>query len=596
MLLRVWQRAWLPLVSRGGTLMIVLLAIGTLPWLSGQDPAWALLRARTADQEATAETLAAIRASLGLDQGPWVLFWHWLTGLFHGDAGVSWVSGRPIMPGMLHALGVSLTLMACALGVALVMAAMLCLPTLWRGMRGQPRLSNGGMAAVMTALPEFLLAALLLMVFAVWWPVCPPFGWKNLHYAVLPALAMGLPAGGMLGRLGSDALASAFSERWLVTWQVAGVRKGPQLRAVIRRALPVFMPQLGLVMIGLTGGAIAVEKVFAIPGLGRATLGAVAAQDMPTVQTGMLLLLSVAIGISLMTSLIRQWCLGRALHHHALPAASAVPTSRTVARVLCWSLTLMLVSMVLFGILRDPYTAGFARLQPPSLALPFGADATGRDLLARLAHGTYTTCTLSLVVVMGCLAIGVLTSLAPRLCAGPIDVTNALPTTLAGLAIAAVYGPSEGGAVAAVMIASWAPLAAHAHSLRHELKAQPYMAMLPVLGVGRVRQITHHLLPAMMAPLLRHAMLRLPGTALALAALGFLGLGPQPPAPEWGLLLADNLPYLERAPWGVLFPALALIMLAVIAVTAASAYGGRTRSNQATQAMACEQCAAAASS
>lgn len=581
---------WLPLLSRGATLIGVLVLIGLLPWLSGRDPAWALLRARSSEQEATVETLAAIRSSLGLDQGPMTLFWHWLMGLMQGDAGNSWVSGHPVLPGMLRAMGVSLTLMSLSLCVALMIALALCVPTLWRGIQGRAHLSSGGTAALLTALPDFLLGSLLLMMFAVWIPWCPPFGWGGLHYAILPALAMGIPAGGMLGRLGSDALAAALSEHWLVTWQAAGVRRGQQLRAVIRRALPVFIPQLGLVMISLTGGAIAVEKIFAIPGLGRATLGAVAAQDMPAVQTGMLLLLLMAVVIGVIASGVRTLCLGRALHHHALPAATVVPRDGQGARVLCWLMVVLLVSMVLFGIGREPYAASFMRLQPPSLALPFGADAMGRDMLARLAHGTLKTCVLALLVVMGCLLIGMFASLMPRLCAGPIEVTNALPATLAGLGIAAVYGPSEGGAVMAVMAVRWAPLAAHALSLRHELSAQPYIAMLPVLGVGRFRQMTHHLLPAMFVPLLRHTMLRLPGTALALAALGFLGLGPQPPAPEWGLLLSDNLPYLERAPWGVLFPSLALVALAVMAVTATSTYGRRTTPLDRSMGTRCEQC------
>jgi peptide/nickel transport system permease protein len=67
----------------------------------------------------------------------------------------------------------------------------------------------------------------------------------------------------------------------------------------------------------------------------------------------------------------------------------------------------------------------------------------------------------------------------------------------------------------------------------------------------------------------RHALLRLPGIALSLAALGFLGLGAQPPSPEWGLLLAENQPYAERAPWAVLAPAAVLALLGALAVTAA---------------------------
>jgi peptide/nickel transport system permease protein len=80
-----------------------------------------------------------------------------------------------------------------------------------------------------------------------------------------------------------------------------------------------------------------------------------------------------------------------------------------------------------------------------------------------------------------------------------------------------------------------------------------------------------YILPAVAQPLVRHAMLRLPGIALALAALGFLGLGPQQPSPEWGLILAEGINYVERAPWAVLAPASALVLASVLAVSLAGA-------------------------
>lgn len=89
----------------------------------------ALLRARSAEQEATPEALAAIRQSLGFDQGPVQLLLHWLSGLLQGDAGNSWISGRPVLPDMIQAAQVSLTLMLMSAVVALLLAAMICLPT-----------------------------------------------------------------------------------------------------------------------------------------------------------------------------------------------------------------------------------------------------------------------------------------------------------------------------------------------------------------------------------------------------------------------------------------------------------------------------------
>lgn len=562
--------ALLPLISRLLTLAAIVVLIGLLPWLSGTDPALSLLRARSGDQEATAETLNAIRLSLGLDQGPWHALAHWLGGLLRGDAGLSWISGLPVLPGMLRATGVSLTLMACSALVALVIALLLCAGTLRRGLQGGTPRPAGFLAAMLTAMPEFLLASLLLITGAVWLPLFPPYGWQGWHYAVLPSLALGLPAGGYLGRIYSDALTGTFGESWITTWSVLGIRRRHTARAVILRSLPGVMPLTGLVLVALTGGAVAVEKVFAIPGIGRATLGAAAAGDLPALQTGVLILLLLASVIGMLAGGARRLLLGRALTLGAVPVpAQAAPAHRQRVWIPLVCLGLLLL-MVLAGYGRDPLSSDYMRLQPPSFGLPFGADAMGRDLLARVAHGTLNTCLQALVVSLICLAIGVIVGAFPRAMTGPTEVTNALPPVIAGLVVAALNGPTATGAIVAVTAVSWAPLAAHTAALVAEIQARPYMKMLPVVGVGAVRRTLFYVLPALSGPLVRHAMLRLPGIALALASLGFLGLGAPPPVPEWGRVLAEGMPYIERAGWSVFAPAAALAVLSVMAVTLSS--------------------------
>ncbi|MDX5627633.1 MULTISPECIES: ABC transporter permease subunit [unclassified Brenneria] len=564
----------IPLFSRLLTLAGIVALIGILPWLSGQDPALALLRARSGDQEATAETLNAIRQALGLDQGPLRLLANWLGGLLRGDAGNSWVSGRPVLPGMLQAAGVSLTLMASAALVAFSLAALLCANTFRQGLRGRIRRSNGLFAAMFTALPEFLLASFLLIVGAVWLQWFPPYGWNGPYYAVLPSLALGIPAGGYLGRIIADALTATFSESWLTTWNVAGIGRRHLALAVLKRTLPSVMPLVGLVLVSLTGGAIAVEKVFAIPGLGRATLGAAAAQDLPALQAGVLILLVIASIAGMAAAGVRWLILGRALNSGAMPVPAE--NQMTASRYAIWLpvvCLLLLIALLIAGLPRDPYTSAFLRLQTPSFALPFGADAMGRDLLARVAHGTLNTCLLAFMVSLACLAIGLLIGLFPRLFIGPVEVTNALPPVIAGLLVAAINGPTAAGAAIAVTAVSWAPLAAHTAALVSEISARPYIRMLPVIGVGPARRSLFYVLPALAGPLFRHAMLRLPGIALALASLGFLGLGAPPPTPEWGRVLAEGMPYIERAFWGVLAPAAALSILSILAVSAANLSG-----------------------
>ncbi|MBP2457638.1 peptide/nickel transport system permease protein [Clavibacter michiganensis] len=550
-------------VAIGGLVALV----GALPWLSGRSPEYTILRARYADLEATPEALASVRAQLGLDRGPLAVSLDWLAGVVRGDLGTSWISGRPVLPGTLDALGVSLTLMAFAVAVAVVVAALLCATALRDATRGRRARGSGALAAALTALPEFVLATALLVVVAVWLRWAPPSGWDGPANAALPAVALGIPAGGLVGRLLADAIRAASAERWVATWAMAGISPARTTLAVLRRALPSVLGQVGLVLVGLTGGAVAVEQVFAIPGIGRATLGAAGSQDVPALQAGVLALLAVAVAAGALADLLRRALLGPALRLGSLPVPDARIPARPRDAVVPAVAAGLLALIVVAGLARDPLATTAGRLAPPSWALPFGADASGRDLLGRVGHGAVTTLGTALLVVVVCCAIGLALGLLPRAAIGPIEVANAAPPILVGIVVAAIQGPSTAGAALAVAAVGWAPLAAHAGALMHEARAQPHVRILPVLGVGRARILLAHLLPAVVGPVVRNAMLRLPGVALTLAALGFLGLGSARPTPEWGLILSEGGAYAERAPWAVGAPALALVLAAVLAVS-----------------------------
>lgn len=557
-------------VSRLLAVAAVIMLVGMLPWLSGRSPEYTILRARYAELEATPENLAMIRAQVGLDQGALPVFFRWFGGLLHGDFGSSWVTNTPVLPGTLEALGVSLTLMSFAITVSLILAAALCLPAIVRGARGRPGRGSGVVAASLTAVPEFLLAALLLVTGAIWLGLFPPYGWEGVHYAVLPALALGLPGGGLIGRLLSDSISSAFSEKWVGSWRLAGFSTGQIVLAVLRRALPSVLSQIGLVLVGTTGGAVAVEKVFAIPGIGRATLGAAAAQDIPALQAGILMLLGLAAAIGCLTALGRLLILGPPARSGNVPVATVAQASRPRDFLVPAVAAGVLLLIVVAGLFRDPFAANSSRLAPPSWALPFGADASGRDLLARVGHGAITTLGTAFAVVLACLVIGLIIGLFPLAASGPLEVTNAAPPVLAGIVVAAIAGPSNHGAAVAVALVCWAPLAAHTSALTMEARTLPYVSVLPVLGVGKARILWRHILPSVAGPVFRHAMLRLPGIALALAALGFLGLGSSQPTPEWGLILAEGIGYVERAPWTVWAPAGTLMLSSVLAVSLSS--------------------------
>lgn len=562
-------------LSRIVSAVALVLVAGALPWLSLRDPAASVLRARYAELEPTPEALASVRAELGLEGGPIPTAIRWWSGVLRGDLGESWISRSPIGPGVWNALGVSATLTLCATVVALLIAAALVTPAALRILRNKPQRGSGPVGVALTSLPEFLLASALLVVVAVQLQWLPPYGWDGFRTVILPALSLGVPAGGLLGRLLTDAVSGVATERWVGVWRLAGARPFVILGGVFRRAAALVIDQLGLVFIGLLGGAVAVEQVFAIPGLGRYLLGAANAQDLPALQAGVLLMAVAAAIVGVLTSALRRILRGGPLPPGALPPP---PESRGDGRATRWTAGIALAGILLilaFGLPRDPYTISHGRLAPPSASLPFGADSSGRDLLARVAHGTIGTLLPSLGIVLAAIAIGLLLALLGEIARGPAEIANATPPILAGVILAALMGPSVGGAAIAVLWVTWPPLTTHAAALLDEARAMPHVRWLPLAGISRLEIWVCHILPATIPPLLRHGMLRLPGVALALAALGFLGLGAQPPTPEWGLLLSEGIDYVERAPWTTVAPASALILTSVFAVAMA---GMRRRS------------------
>lgn len=545
-------------------------AIGLLPWLSRTDPALTVLKARSAERDPAPETLRAIRGELGLDDGPLALLGRWLGGLLRGDAGTSWVSGAPVLPGLGQAAGVSLLLMCGALVVAAATTAAVCARTLRLGARGRlgARRPGGTLTAVLAALPEFLVASVLASVIAVHLGWLPALGWYGPQWMVLPSLALGLPAGAVLGRMLDDLLPGAFGEPWATAAAARGVPPRTVARQAVRRCVPGLLPNLGLFVVGLTGGSVAVEQIYDIPGLGRLTLHAALAQDLPALQSGTLALVLLAAAAGLLARLTARLLAGPALRDGALQSLHRPRPPAPRALPLLYGG--LLAALIGFGLPRDPLALDtLARLRAPSVEHPFGTDALGRDVLARISHGAVTTLGTALAVSAAALIAGLLLGLLPRL-SGPLaDTLSAVPPVLAGLLVTGVLGSGPWTPAFAVAVVAWTPLAAHTSALLRQERATVHLTATRALGAGRWYVLRHELLPAVVPPVVRHALLRLPGVALGLAALGFLGLGAQPPSPEWGLLLAENQPYAERAPWAVLFPAAALALLGALAVTSA---------------------------
>ncbi|GAB2743078.1 ABC transporter permease subunit [Salinifilum aidingensis] len=540
--------------------------VGALPWLSGDDPAQTILRARSAERELNPAVLERIRQQAGIPDDPFTGTVNWLAGALQGDFGRSWITGAPVAPGVVQALGISATLAAAASAVCLVGALLVLAPSLWRAARtGEPTGTGAATAgAVLAALPEFLVAAVLLTVVAVHWGLAPTSGWSGPGNIPLPALALGLPAAGVLSRVLSSAVDSTLAEPWVRTWRAAGFRRTALAGALAHRAVAIALPQVVLLFVGLLGSGILIETIFTIPGLGATALEGVLAQDLPLVQACVAVLVLLGLGLGALGILAHRALLGPALR-----TAGMSPSARGARGAPRWALAVatVLCAAVAVGLPRDPYAVVLQqRLSAPTGAHPFGTDELGRDMLARFAHGALVSIGVALAVSLVALVVGVLAgTLGTRSRAGVADVLNAMPPVLVGIILVAVTGPGLLSAAVAVGLVAWIPLAVHSRTLAAEVRASGFVQAAVTSGSGTATILVRHLIPSVLPAVSRHALIRIPHNALALASLGFLGLAGSHDSPEWGAMLSESLDYAEIAPWTVAVPVVGLLLLGVVA-------------------------------
>jgi len=212
------------------------------------------------------------------------------------------------------------------------------------------------------------------------------------------------------------------------------------------------------------------------------------------------------------------------------------------------------------------------RLKPPSREHPFGTDNLGRDVLVRIMHGARVSLRVGFISVGIALTIGTFLGLVAGYLRGwpdnvimrSMDILLAFPGMLLAIAIVAVRGPGLNNTMIAIGVVSIPYYARLARSMVLSASEQEYVTAARCVGVTEARIIFRHIFPNILSPIIVQATLGLADAILSAAGLGFLGLGAQPPTPEWGAMLSDSYKSLTTGSWWViLFPGLA-IMLSVL--------------------------------
>lgn len=211
------------------------------------------------------------------------------------------------------------------------------------------------------------------------------------------------------------------------------------------------------------------------------------------------------------------------------------------------------------------------RLLPPSGDNWLGTDDLGRDILSRVIFGARISLWVGFFSVIGSIVVGSLLGIIAgyygrwidTIISRFFDIMLAFPSILLAIAIVAVLGPSLRNALIAIAIINVPNFGRLIRSKVLSIKEDEYITAAKAVGMKDTRILFHHILPNSMAPVIVQGTLAVATAILEAAALGFLGLGAQPPDPEWGKMLADSKNYLQTAPWTMIFPGIA-IMLTVL--------------------------------
>lgn len=211
------------------------------------------------------------------------------------------------------------------------------------------------------------------------------------------------------------------------------------------------------------------------------------------------------------------------------------------------------------------------RLEGPSLAHPFGTDHLGRDLLSRLIYGSrWSLGTVALATVL-ILAIGITVGavagyyggLLDEILTRIVDVLLAFPSLVLALAITGTLGPGIINVMIGLVSIWWVSYARIVRGMVLALRERPFIEAARCLGIRDRRIILRHILPNILPSVVVLATLEMGELVLALTALSFLGLGAQPPTPEWGAMLNDGRPFIFAAPELMIYPGIAISLMVV---------------------------------
>jgi peptide/nickel transport system permease protein len=296
---------------RTATLAVAVLlssfAVFLIPYVTPGDPVRKIIRSRVAGDVVDESTVQALSASLGLQDPLPVQYLRWLGNFFSGDMGLSYVSRTPVVGQVMPALGITLSLVIVALATAVLVSLPLGIAAALRQGRRTDKLITT-ITQSFIALPEYWLAPLLVLVFALKLSLLPSAGWNNASSVVLPAATLALRPISFFTSAVRTGMIDALEADHVPAARARGLSHA---QAVLRHVIPNgLLPLATLFTVwfaGLLGGSVIVEVIFAVPGMGRLLFDAVVNSDIPLAQGGVVVVVALAVGITTLADFIHRF-------------------------------------------------------------------------------------------------------------------------------------------------------------------------------------------------------------------------------------------------------------------------------------------------
>ncbi|RMH49129.1 MAG: ABC transporter permease [Alphaproteobacteria bacterium] len=295
------------LLSAIPVLFVVSLVAFGLMWLVPGD-----IAAEIGGTDATPEDLAAIRERLGLDKPVWERAVNWYGALLQGDLGYSYLLNRSVVDAVIERLPVTLSLAGLSLALATLTGMLL---GILAAVRHNTLLDQGAMIVALIGLsvPEFWFGILMIIMFGVWLGWLPtggfvplsedPVGWARSM--VLPAFSLAVSQMGVIARMTRSAMLDVLGQDYIRTVRAKGLRaRGVVFRHGLPNAMIPIVTVVGVITGVLLSGAVVIETVFSLPGVGRLIVGAIQRRDFPVVQGGLLVTAGIFVFVNLLVDVL----------------------------------------------------------------------------------------------------------------------------------------------------------------------------------------------------------------------------------------------------------------------------------------------------